>query len=124
MHIASPENIPPQNANRLLVHIHGGCFAGFPGESGTGEAIQVAGFGGFKVVSIDYRMPPDHPYPAALDDVMTVWNALVKTTDPKRMAVFGTSAGGALTLSMALRARSRISCRYPRRSFPERRWPT
>jgi epsilon-lactone hydrolase len=105
VHIVSPENMPPQNANRLLVHIHGGCYAGFPGESGTGEAIQMGGFGGFKVVSIDYRMPPDHPYPAALDDVITVWNALVKTTDPKRMAVFGTSAGGALTLSMALRAK-------------------
>jgi monoterpene epsilon-lactone hydrolase len=105
VHIVSAVTIPPQNANRLLIHIHGGCYAGFPGESGSGEAIQVAGFGGFRVVSIDYRMPPDHPYPAALDDIMTVWKAMVKTTDPKRMAVFGTSAGGALTLSMALRAK-------------------
>src|SRR5262249_2859137 len=40
-----------------------------------------------------------------LDDVITVWKALVKTTNPSRMAVFGTSAGGALTLSMTLRAK-------------------
>src|SRR5262249_35908447 len=40
-----------------------------------------------------------------LDDVITVWKALIKTTNPKNMAVFGTSAGGALTLSMILRAK-------------------
>ena len=59
----------------------------------------MAGFGRFKVISIDYRMPPDHPYPAALDDAMTVWKAAVKTADPKNMAIFGSSAGGNLTLS-------------------------
>ena len=50
----------------------------FPGESGTAEAIYMAGFGGFKVISVDYRMPPDHPYPAALDDAMTAWKAATR----------------------------------------------
>jgi acetyl esterase/lipase len=50
-------------------------------------------------------MPPDHPYPAALDDAMTVWKAALKMADPKNLAVFGSSAGGALTLSMVLRAK-------------------
>jgi acetyl esterase/lipase len=77
----------------------------FPGESGTGEAIVMAGLGHFKVVSIDYRLAPDFPYPAALDDVITVWKALAKKTDPKKMAIFGNSAGGALVLSMVLRAK-------------------
>lgn len=104
-HLVTPEAIPPENQNRLLVHIHGGCFVSFPGESGTGEAIFMAGFGRFKVISVDYRMPPDHPYPAALDDVMTVWKAATKTAAPKNMAVFGSSAGGNLTLAMILRAR-------------------
>lgn len=101
----TPENIPPENRNRLLVHVHGGCYVSFPGESGTGEAIYMAGFGRFKIISVDYRMPPDHPYPAALDDAMTVWKAAVKMADPKNMAIFGSSAGGALTLSMVLRAK-------------------
>jgi acetyl esterase/lipase len=101
----TPRNIPPENANRLLIHVHGGCYVSGPGESGTTEAILMAGFGHFKIISVDYRMPPDHPYPAALDDAMAVWKAAVKMADPKKMAIFGSSAGGALTLSMVLRAK-------------------
>ena len=102
----TPEQIPARNRNRLLIHVHGGCYVSFPGESGTLEAILMAGLGGFKVISVDYRMPPDGPpYPAALDDAMTVWKAALKMADPKNMAIFGTSAGGALTLSMVLRAK-------------------
>lgn len=101
----TPERLPSQNRNRLLIHVHGGCYVSNPGESGTVEAILMAGLGGFKVISVDYRMPPDAPYPAALDDAMTVWKAALKMTDPRNMAIFGTSAGGALTLSMVLRAK-------------------
>jgi epsilon-lactone hydrolase len=104
-HIVSSVDIPPENRKRLLVHVHGGCFVSFPGESGTAEAIYLAGFGRFKVISIDYRMPPDHPFPAALDDAMTVWKAATKMADPKNMAIFGSSAGGNLTLAMVLRAK-------------------
>ena len=103
--MVTPRNIPPENRNRLLIHVHGGCYVSFPGESGTTEAIFMAGFGHFKIISVDYRMPPDHPYPAGLDDAMTVWKAAVKIADPKNMAIFGSSAGGALTLSMVLRAK-------------------
>jgi len=101
----TPAVIPPENRNRLLVHVHGGCFVSFPGESGTVEAVYMAGFGRFKVISVDYRMPPDHPYPAALDDAMTVWKAATKMARPKNMAIFGSSAGGNLTLAMVLRAK-------------------
>jgi acetyl esterase/lipase len=104
-YMVTPRNIPPENANRLLVHVHGGCYVSGPGESGTSEAILMAGFGHFKIISVDYRMPPDHPYPAALDDAMAVWKAAVKMADPKKMAIFGSSAGGALTLEMVLRVK-------------------
>src|SRR5262249_56084485 len=103
-YIVAPETTPPENRNRLLVHVHGGCYASFAGESGTAEAIYMAGFGKFKIISVDYRTPPDHPYPAALDDAMTVWKAAVKMADPKNMAIFGSSAGGAMKLSMVVRA--------------------
>jgi monoterpene epsilon-lactone hydrolase len=90
----TPAVIPESNHNRLLVHVHGGGYVLFPGESGLSEAVLMAGFGGFKVISIDYRMPPDFPYPTAMDDAMAVWKEIVKTTDPKNTAIFGTSTGG------------------------------
>ena len=61
------------------MHVHGGGYVFGPGEAALPEAILLAGFGGFKVVSVDYRMPPDFPYPAAMDDAMAVWKELVKT---------------------------------------------
>jgi acetyl esterase/lipase len=103
--IVTPDVIPPENRNRLLVHVHGGCYVLNPGQAGLPEAIFMAGFGGFKVISVDYRMPPEATYPAAHDDAMTVWKAAVRMTDPKNTAIFGTSAGGALTLAIVLRAK-------------------
>jgi monoterpene epsilon-lactone hydrolase len=105
-YILTPDNIPEANRNRLLVHVHGGGYVFGPGESATREAILMAGFGKFKVISIDYRMPPDFPYPAAMDDAMAVWKEVVKTSDPKKMAIFGTSTGGGMTLAMVLRAKT------------------
>jgi epsilon-lactone hydrolase len=104
-YLITPENLPPENRNRLLVHIHGGCYVLSGGEAATSEAIYMAGFGHFKVLSVDYRRPPEFPYPAALDDSVAVWKGALKMADPGRMAIFGTSAGGALTLSTILRAK-------------------
>ena len=104
--ILSPKVVPAVKQNRLLVHVHGGGYVYNPGEAGTGEAALMAGYGGFKVISIDYRMPPDHPYPAAMDDAMAVWKAALKLQDPHNMAIFGTSTGGGMTLAMILRAKA------------------
>jgi epsilon-lactone hydrolase len=103
--IVTPNKMPSDNRRRLLVHVHGGGYVFGPGEAALPEAIMMAGFGGFKVISVDYRMPPDFPYPAAMDDAMAVWEALTKTNDHRRMAIFGTSTGGAMTLAMVLRAK-------------------
>lgn len=103
--IVTPSEIPEANRDRLLFHVHGGGYVLSPGEAGTREAILAAAYGKFKVISVDYRMPPDHPYPAAMDDAMAVWKEVVKTTDPKKIAIFGTSTGGGMTLAMVLRAK-------------------
>ena len=105
VYLITPETVPPENRNRLLVHVHGGCYLLSPGEAATPEALMMAAFGHFKVMSVDYRMPPDAYFPAALDDAMTVYKAALKLTSPDKIAVFGTSAGGALTLEMMLRAK-------------------
>jgi len=67
---------------------------------------MMAGFAGFKVISVDYRMPPDFPFPAALDDAVAVYRELLKTTKAERIGVLGSSAGGSLTLTMLMRART------------------
>jgi epsilon-lactone hydrolase len=101
----TPKEIRPENRDRLLVHVHGGGYVYGPGEAGTQEGTLMAAYGGFKVVSIDYRMPPDFPYPAAMDDAMAVWKEVVKTNNPRNTAIFGTSTGGGMTLAMILRAK-------------------
>jgi monoterpene epsilon-lactone hydrolase len=103
--VVTPDVIPPENRNRLLIHVHGGCYVLNPGEAALPEALFMAGFGHFKVIAVDYRMPPEAYFPAALDDGITVYKNAIKSTDPKNIAIFGSSAGGALTLEMILKAR-------------------
>src|SRR5215471_3678527 len=74
--VVTPDEIPPENRNRLLIHIHGGCYCLFPGEAGATEAMTMAGLEHFKVVSVDYRMPPEAYFPAAVDDALTVLKAM------------------------------------------------
>ena len=104
--IVTPADMPPSNRERLLLHVHGGGYVLYPGEAGAGEAMLMAGYGRFRVVSVDYRMAPDFPFPAALDDAIAVWGALLRDHDPRRMAIFGSSAGGGLTMAMILKAKA------------------
>ena len=105
-YILTPKEIPAAHKNQIIFHIHGGGYIFGPGEAGTGEAMLMAAYGRYKVLSIDYRMPPDAPYPAAMDDVTAAWRALVATVDPHRIAVEGTSTGGGMTLALMLRAKA------------------
>jgi monoterpene epsilon-lactone hydrolase len=100
-YMLTPATIAPENQNRLLVHVHGGCYV--MGGGGVAEGIYMAGFGHFKVLSVDYRRPPAAFYPAALDDVVNAWKGALKTSDAKHMGMVGLSAGGALVLSSVLR---------------------
>jgi acetyl esterase/lipase len=95
----TPANINPANKNRLFVHTHGGAYVVNNGRAGLFEAILVAHRANIPVLSIDYRMPPEHPFPAAVEDVVAVWKSLLKKRDAKSMALGGTSAGGGLVLA-------------------------
>lgn len=103
--IVTPSEVAEANRNRVLVHVHGGGYVLSPGEAGTAEAVMMAGRASIKVISIDYRMPPDFPFPAAMDDAMAVYKEVVKTTDAKKVGIFGTSTGGGMALAMVLRAK-------------------
>jgi len=99
----TPDSIAEENRGRLLVHLHGGAYVYFRGESAAFEAILMAHYGKVEVVSVDYRMPPDDPFPAALDDAVAVWKAVVKTHSPRNVGLLGTSAGGGLSLATVLK---------------------
>jgi acetyl esterase/lipase len=103
----TPEAIAPENRSRVLMHLHGGAYVFFGGVSATIEAILMAGHGKIEVLSVDYRMPPDAPFPAALDDSVAVWRELTRRYPPKNAGMFGTSAGGGLTLATVLELKKR-----------------
>ena len=104
--MVTPKAILEAHKNQLVVNFHGGGYVFSPGESGTAEAVMLAAYGGYKVLAIDYRMPPDAPFPAAMDDATAAWRAVVATTDPRHIAVEGTSSGGGMVLALMLRAKA------------------
>lgn len=103
VYTVTPEQVAPENRNRLLIHLHSGCYVLGGGIAAASEAVLMAGIGHYKVISVDYRMPPVAYFPAALDDAVAVWREALKTHPASSMAVFGSSAGGSLTLEMVLR---------------------
>jgi monoterpene epsilon-lactone hydrolase len=85
----------------VLMCVHGG---GFQVDSGSfTESIPMANLVKTRVVSVLYRMAPEHPYPAAVDDAVAVYRELLKTYKPGHIAVYGTSAGAILTAEVAVR---------------------
>lgn len=106
VYVLTPQDVPLRNRNRLLVHVHGGCYVLNPHLAALPDAVQVAAASRIKTIAVDYRMPPEAYFPAALDDAMTVYKAAAGMVPPRNLGVFGSSAGGALTLEMMLRAKA------------------
>jgi monoterpene epsilon-lactone hydrolase len=101
----TPNEVADENKNRLIVHVHGGAFVFNAGVAATGEAVLLADACKTSALSIDYRIPPDHPFPAAADDVLAVWKAVVAEHDPEKTAMAGTSAGAGLIMTTLLRVK-------------------
>ena len=92
-----PSTLNPQFDTACFLHLHGGAYLFGAGISGTVEAIKLAHHLQIRVVSVDYRMPPAHIAPAALNDVVSVY----PTLRAKHSTLFmgGSSAGGGLTMA-------------------------
>ncbi|MBD5557820.1 MAG: alpha/beta hydrolase [Desulfovibrio sp.] len=103
--LLEPPTLPDAHADKVLLYFHGGGYVFNPGVAGLPEGIYMAAIGKFKVVAVDYRLAPEFPYPAALDDAVAVYKALLKSYPAKNIGVFGSSTGGGMTLALCLRAR-------------------
>jgi acetyl esterase/lipase len=104
VYVITPPDIAEADP-RVYVEVHGGALI-----QGGGECCRIMGLNAMlrsrvRTWAIDYRMPPDHPYPAPLDDCLAVYRAILRDHRPEEVIVGGGSAGGNLTAAMILRAR-------------------
>lgn len=89
--------ITERNAARVLINVHGGAFMWGSGSGALVEAIPIVATMRIKVVTVDYRLSPEHRYPAASQDVAAVYAALLKQYRPENIGIYGCSAGGIIS---------------------------
>jgi len=90
----------------VILYFHGGVYALGDAVSAAGLASQVGRRTDAKVISVDYRLAPEHPYPAAVDDALAAYQALLRNgTAPSDIAFAGESAGGGLAIATLVNAR-------------------
>ena len=94
------------DSGRVLIYFHGGGYAVGSPLLYTSMASRIARLTGARVLLPSYRLAPEHPFPAAVDDALAVYRALLESGVPAaRIAFGGDSAGGGLSLACALAAR-------------------
>lgn len=104
------EWLRPRHARRdaVLLYLHGGGYVVGSSRSHRHLAAAIGAAGGMSVFSADYRLAPEHPFPAAVDDGVAAYKALLDSgIAANRIAIAGDSAGGGLTLATLLAARDR-----------------
>ncbi len=93
-----PADAPVRGA---VLYLHGGAFIAGSPRTHAALAAQLARLSGLPVCLPDYRLAPEHPFPAAWDDARAAWDALIaRGLSPHRIALAGDSAGGGLALSL------------------------
>lgn len=103
IHVATPHEQSDQR--RAIIDLHGGALVVGGGEACRVGACRQADQHGATCYGIDYRMPPEHPYPAAFDDCMAAYRLVLNRHASAHIAIVGRSAGGNLAAAMLLRAR-------------------
>ncbi len=102
----TPASLTPKKSKHLFVYLHGGAYIFGGGMSGLSEAVLIASRVQIPVVAVDYRMPPDHPYPVPVEDVVRVYKSLIKSHPAASIAMGGSSSGGGLALATVHKLKS------------------
>jgi acetyl esterase/lipase len=90
----------------VVLYFHGGVYVLGDAFQAAGLAAQIGRRTRARAISVDYRLAPEHPYPAAVDDALTAYQALLLAgTDPADIAFAGESAGGGLAVATLVNAR-------------------
>lgn len=100
--------VEPVNTARAgtILYFHGGGFVYGSPETAMPLTANLVTRTGFRAYSVDYRLAPEHPFPAAIDDALSAYRALLDSgEDPSTIAFAGDSAGGGLTITTCLAAR-------------------
>ncbi len=91
------------NEDTILIYTHGGAYIFGSGQTVLPEALQVGQAAGMKLLSIDYALAPEYPFPKALEETTRVYRGLLaKGFKPENIGWLGTSAGGGLALAALL----------------------
>ncbi len=99
-------SMPGAAQDKVFYFIHGGGYYRGSVRASRATAAHISGATGSRSFSIDYRLAPEHPFPAAVDDALAAYRGLLdQGIDPKKIVVGGISAGGGLTLALLLAAR-------------------
>jgi monoterpene epsilon-lactone hydrolase len=98
----------PGRTGATVLYLHGGGFTIGSARTHRALATHLAAASGATVHLLDYRLAPEHPFPAALDDTLDAYRQLLAAgADPARTALAGDSAGGWLVLTAAIRLRDK-----------------
>ena len=93
-------------SRRVVLYFHGGVYVLGDAFQAAGLASQIGRLTGARVISVDYRLAPEHPYPAAVDDALAAYRGLLDNgTAPSDIAFAGESAGGGLAIATLVNAR-------------------
>jgi monoterpene epsilon-lactone hydrolase len=98
------QDIDTATDQRLLINFHGGGFM-FDGGA-LSETIPLAGLTGIPAIAVMYRMAPENPFPAAVDDALAVYRDALNGRSASSIGIFGTSAGAVLTLQLLARLKA------------------
>lgn len=95
--ITPSDGVAEKNRHRVLINLHGGGFVIGGRYIGRMESVPIAAMGRIAVVSVDYRVAPESQFPAATEDAVAVYEALLAVYENSNIGIYGCSAGGLLT---------------------------